>query len=198
MTGLRLHSISSTPDNVMHILDQAIAATAATHNQMRRVKARSKSIDLGHSCPWLRLVVTHHEEIENAFEAVKATRTATARRQAERHLATLLTGHAVAEEAVLYPAMAASRQKAHAVAAYDAQSRFKVMLALLAATEPMSAAYEEELAALQDAVGWHILDEEGSWFPALARTGDEALQARLGDRYLDEFDRYMGPDATNE
>ena len=72
------------------------------------------------------------------------------------------------------------------------------MLALLAAPEPMSAAYEEELASLQDAVSWHILDEEGSWFPALARTGDEALQVRLGDRYLGEFDRYMGPDATDE
>ncbi|MFL6699556.1 MAG: hemerythrin domain-containing protein [Vitreoscilla sp.] len=182
----------------MHILDQAIAASAAAHNQMRRFKARSKAADLGRSCPWLRLVVMHHEQIEDAFEAVKATGTAVARRNAERHLATLLTGHAVAEEAVLYPAMAAARQKAHAVAAYDAQSRFKVMLALLAATEPMSAAYEEELASLQDAVNWHILDEEGSWFPALARSGDAALQARLGDRYLGEFDRYMGPDAMDE
>ena len=198
MTGPRLHPTSPIPDIVMHILDQAIAASAATHNHMRREKARSKSIDLGRSCPWLRLVVAHHEQIEDAFEAVKATRTATARRHAERHLATLLTGHAVAEEAVLYPAMAATRQKAHAVAAYDAQSRFKVVLALLAATEPMSAAYEDELDSLQAAVGWHILDEEGSWFPALARTGDDALQARLGDRYLDEFDRYMGADSTDE
>jgi hypothetical protein len=178
MTGPRLHPTSPIPDIVMHILDQAIAASAATHNHMRREKARSKSIDLGRSCRWLRLVVAHHEQIEDAFEAVKATRTATARRHAERHLATLLTGHAVA--------------------AYDAQSRFKVVLALLAATEPMSAAYEEELDSLQEAVGWHILDEEGSWFPALARTGDDALQARLGDRYLDEFERYMGPDSSDE
>jgi hypothetical protein len=182
----------------MHILDQAIAANAAAANQMRRMKARSKAVDLGRSCPWLRLVVTHHEQIEGAFAAIRDTRDAVARRRAERRLATLLTGHAVAEEAVLYPAMAASRQKAHAVAASNAQSRLKAMLALLAATDPMSAAYAEELAALEEAVAWHVLDEEGSWYPALARTGDAALQARLGDRYHDEFDRCMRLDAIGE
>jgi hypothetical protein len=182
----------------MHLLDQAIAANADAHNRMRRLKARAKAADLGHDCLWLGLVVNHHERIEDAFAAVKATRTAPARRLAERHLATLLTGHSVAEEAVLYPAMAAARQRAHAVAAYEAQGRLKVMLALLAATEPMSAAYDEELAALEDAVAWHVLDEEGSWYPALARSGDAALQARLSARYVDEFDRYMGPDGLDE
>ena len=182
----------------MHILDQAIAASAAPHNQMRRIKARSKAADRGRSCPWLGQVVAHHQRIEEAFAAVHATRDAGARRRAERRLATLLSGHAVAEEAVLYPAMSAAHQKAHAVAAYEAQSRFKVMLALLAATPPMSAGYEEELATLRDAVAWHVLDEEGSWFPALARSGDAAQQARLGARYAAEFERCMGPDAMDE
>ena len=181
---------------MMHLLDQAIAASAAAHKQMRRTKARSKAVDLGRHCAWLHQVVSHHERIEDALAAVKATRYGSARRAAEHHLATLLTGHAVAEEAVLYPAMAATRQRAHAMAAYEAQSRFKVMLATLAATEPMSTAYDDELAALTQAIAWHVLDEEGSWFPALARSGDAALQARLSGRYLDEFDRYMGADAA--
>jgi hypothetical protein len=182
----------------MHLLDQAIAASAAAHNQIRRTKARSKAADLGRSCPWLRLVVTHHEQIEDAFAAVHAARGAVARRRAERQLATLLTGHSVAEEAVLYPAMAAARQGAHAVAAYDAQSRFKVMLVQLATSEPESPGYEAQLAALERAVAWHILDEEGSWYPELARSGDAALQARLADRYNDVFERYMGPDAIGD
>jgi len=181
----------------MHILDKAIAASAAAYHQTRRAKARAKASDLGDQCPWLRDVVHQHEQIEEAFAALKATRDARSRRQAERHLAILLLGHALAEEAVLYPAMAESRQKAHAVAAYASQSRFKIALASLATTEPLSAAYEADLAALEDAVGWHVLDEEGSWYPALARTGDAAVQARLSGRYTDEFERYAGPEAVD-
>jgi hypothetical protein len=182
----------------MHLLDQAIAASAAAHNQMRRTKARSKAADLGRNCPWLRLVVAHHEQIEDAFAAVHAARGAAARRRAERQLAALLTGHAVAAEAVLYPAMAAARQWAHAVAACDAQSRFKAILARLAASDPESADYDAELATLEHAVTWHILDEEGSWYPALARSGDAALQARLADRYNDAFERCTAPDAIGD
>ena len=68
------------------------------------------------------MVLEHHQNIEAAFEAVKDADTAAAQRAAQKKLATLLTGHSVAEEAVLYPALADAGEKGHASTAYTEQS----------------------------------------------------------------------------
>ena len=107
----------------------------------------------------------------------------------------MLTGHSMAEEAVLYPAMALGDQQAHATAAYTEQSGAKINLAALEELDPMSQDYLDKLEHVRGAVQHHVYEEESTWFPALARTGDGVLQARLSSRYIEEFDRYMGADA---
>ena len=182
----------------MHTLDLAIARSADADNLARRIKARAKARELGRTCPWLRLVVEQHERIELSFEQVRAASDVASRRSAERDLALLLTGHSVAEEAVLYPAMALGDQKAHSLAGYSEHSQFKVRLALLSNLAPMSKEYEDTLDRLRRDVQWHALDEERSWYPALARSADAAVQARLGARFQDVFERYMGADAAGD
>jgi len=180
----------------MTILDKVIAAVTPPESQEERDSARAKARDAAQAAPWLARVLTHHQQIEAAFAAVKAAADTTGRRQAQRWLSTLLTGHSLAEEAVLYPAMALDDQKAHATAAYTEQSGAKINLAALETIDPMSQDYLDKLEHVRGAVVHHIYEEEDKWFPELARTGDTAMQARLSARYTEEFDRYMGADAA--
>jgi iron-sulfur cluster repair protein YtfE (RIC family) len=178
----------------MFLVDNAIAAVAPAQTSERRIKARSKARDLGRHCDWLRLVVQQHEQIEQVLAQLAAAVDVAGARRAEQTLATLLTGHSVAEEAVLYPAMASARQKAHAVTAFSEQARLKVQLAALATREPATPEWRAELDRLAQSISEHLFDEECSWFPALAKVDDAALQARLSARFVAEYERYLGGD----
>jgi hemerythrin superfamily protein len=180
----------------MTILDKVIAAVTPTESQQDRDNARAQARAAANDSPWLQRVLQHHQEIESAFAAVKDAADANGRRRAQKWLGTLLTGHSMAEEAVLYPAMALSDQKAHATAAYTEQSGAKVNLAALEEMDPMGQDYLDKLEHVRTAVAHHVYEEESDWFPALARQGDTVLQARLSTRYSEEFDRYMGADAS--
>ena len=117
-----------------------------------------------------------------------------ARRVAQKQLALVLTAHSIADEAVIYPAMASDDQKAHSSMAYTEQSAAKVQLAALEIIEPMSQDYLDKLEHVRGAVAQHVYQEEGTWFPALLQEGDASVQARLKERYDEEFARYMnGP-----
>ena len=176
----------------MSLVDNVIAAAPPAQPSERRIKARSKARDLGQHCEWLRLVVEQHEQIERAIEQLAAAPDGASARRTQQALARMLTSHSAAEEAVLYPAMANLRQKAHAMAAFSNQARVKVHLAALETLEPRTAAYRAALDRLKEVVSEHVFDEECSWFPALARTDDAALQARLSARYVAEFERCLG------
>src|SRR6185436_3202913 len=133
----------------------------------------------------------HHERIDALF-AEMAAASGQARRDAQRQLAVLLTGHSLAEEAVLYPAMAMTDHKAHSSEAFVEQSGAKVQVAWLDELEPMSKDYLDKLDHLQSAVTMHVHREESDWFPELHRSGDVAAQSKLSRRYQEEFERYMG------
>jgi hypothetical protein len=180
----------------MTILDKIIVAVTPGESQEERDHARANARPIANDSPWLRRVLQHHEEVEAAFAAVRNAPDATGRRQAQRWLGTLLTGHSLAEEAVLYPAMALSDQKAHATTAYTGQSGAKVNLAALDAMAPMSQDYLDKLEHIRSAVAHHVYEEESDWFPALSRQGDSMFQTRLSTRYSEEFERYMGADAA--
>jgi hemerythrin superfamily protein len=182
--------------STMTILDKVIAAVTPAESQEERDNARQQASAAANDSPWLRRVLQHHQEIESAFAAVKDAADANGRRRAQKWLGTLLTGHSLAEEAVLYPAMALSDQKAHATAAYTEQSGAKINLAALEEMDPMSQDYLDKLEHVRGAVAHHVYEEESEWFPALARQGDTVLQTRLSTRYSEEFERYMGADAT--
>ena len=179
----------------MSILDKVIAAVVPEPSAEERAKCRAKARSLSGGSGWLAQVLDHHEQIDSAFDAVREASSATARRAAQKWLATLLTGHSMAEEAVLYPAMALGNHKAHSVEAYTEQSGAKVQTAGLDELEPMSKDYLDKLEHLRSAVVMHVHREESDWFPELRKSGD-AVQAKLSRRYKEEFDRYMGSEAA--
>lgn len=176
----------------MSVLDKVIAAVTPPESEAERAQARAKAQGLAHTCGWLADVLRHHVRIEEAFAAVAAANEPAGRRLAQRALSELLTAHSMAEEAVLYPAMALGDQKAHSVAAYTEQSGAKVNLAALETLDPMSQDYLDKLEHVRGAVAHHVYEEEDKWFPGLVESGGEALQIRLAARYREEFSHYVG------
>lgn len=180
----------------MSILDKAIAAITPTETPEERVQARAEALEIARSAPWLASILDHHRLVEEAFDAVKAAPDAPSRRLAQKRLASLLTGHSMAEEAVIYPAMALGTQKAHATIAFTEQSGAKVNLAALEEMDPMTEDYLDKLAHVRNAVAHHVYEEEKNWFPELAKDADPKAQLRLASRYAEEFERYIGPDGA--
>ncbi len=180
----------------MSIIDKVVAAVTPPESDKDRAEARSKARAAATEGSWLSMVLDHHQAIEQAFANVKSADNAASRRSAQKELAGLLTGHAVAEEAVLYPAMATRDQKGHSTMAYTEQSAAKVQMAALEELDPMSKDYLDKLEHIRGAVAHHVFQEENSWFPELVQEGDANLQARLGERYREEFDRYTHDGAS--
>ena len=180
----------------MSIVDKIIAAVVPEPTPEERAECRAKARSLSGGSGWLAQVLDHHEQIEAAFAAVQDAGSAAARRTAQKWLGALLTGHSMAEEAVLYPAMALGDQKAHSVEAYTEQSGTKVQLAGLDELDPMSKEYLDKLEHLRSAVAMHVHREESAWFPELRKAGDANAQSKLSRRYREEFERYMGSETN--
>jgi len=178
----------------MSILDKVVAAVVPEPTAEERAECRRKARALSGGSGWLAQVLDHHEQVDAAFQAVRDAADAATRRTAQKWLATLLTGHSLAEEAVLYPAMAITDHKAHSSEAFVEQSGAKVQVAWLDELEPMSKDYLDKLDHLQSAVTMHVHREESDWFPELHRAGDATVQSKLSRRYQEEFERYMGSD----
>jgi len=176
----------------MSILDKAIAAITPPESEEDRVQARAKAQACARPGDWLSQILDHHRQIEAQFAALKGAQTPEARKAEQQKLALLLTGHSVAEEAAIYPALAADKQVGHAELAYQEQSAAKMEMGLLERLDPMSQDYEDKLEHIEGAVLHHVYSEEGTWFPELAESIDAAEQALITKRYHEEYQRYMG------
>ena len=176
----------------MSILDKAIAAITPPESDAARAEARAKAEAAATPGGWLAQILDHHRQIESRFAAVKAANTAEARRAAQQDLALILTGHAIAEEAAIYPALAADKQVGHAELAYQEQAAAKMELGLLERLDPMSQDYLDKLEHIRGAVAHHVYSEEGTWFLELNEDVDAAEQALITQRYSEEFARYTG------
>ncbi|MDF7773650.1 hemerythrin domain-containing protein [Sphingomonas sp. AOB5] len=179
----------------MSILDKAIAAITPPESDEARAEARAKAESLAKPGDWLDQILGHHREIEAQFAAVKAAGDATSRRAAQEKLGLLLTGHSIAEEAAVYPALAADHQVGHAELAYQEQSAAKMEMGLLERLDPMSQDYLDKLGHIEGAVAHHVYSEEGTWFAELAESADPADQALITRRYTEEYERYTGASA---
>lgn len=175
----------------MSLLDKVIATVTPKPSDADIAAARSSLRALGSGVAWVTQVCDHHDQIDAAFAAVRGATSKAQQRAAQKQLATLLTGHSLAEEAALYPAMALHDQMAHAAAAFTQQSAAKVNLAALEELEPMSSDYLDKVDHLWAAVAYHVHQEESDWYPKLRDTGDAALQARLSLRYAEEVANYL-------
>lgn len=177
----------------MSLVDKVIAAVTPPESDEARAEARTKAQKASVNSPWLAQVIEHHMQIEDAFAAVKGASDSASRRAAQKQLAVILTAHSIAEEAVLYPALALHGEKSHATSAYTEQSAAKIQMAALEDLNPMSQDYLDKLEHIRGAVAHHVYEEEGTWFLDLCQISE--IQQVLEERYMREFERYLGSDA---
>jgi hypothetical protein len=175
----------------MSILDKVIAAVTPPESDEQRAEARAKSRSASTGSDWLSLVLDHHEQIEAAFARVKGSTDKTSRLAAQKRLALLLTGHSIAEETVIYPALVKVDEEANSTKAYTEQSAAKVQMGLLEDLEPMSQEYLDKLEHIRGAVAHHVFEEEGTWFVDLKAKLSPADQTKITFRYQQEFARYI-------
>jgi hypothetical protein len=178
----------------MSLFDKMVAAVAPPESEEARAEARSKAQAAAGDGDWLSLVLQHHQQIEAAFAAVKSATDPSGRLAAQNKLATLLTGHSIAEEAVLYPALAKAGEEAHSTKAYTEQSAAKMQMGLLEDLPPMSQEYLDKLEHIRGAVAHHVYEEEGNWFLDLKKKLPAGDQTKLTFRYKEQFSRYMNQD----
>ncbi|WP_293678889.1 hemerythrin domain-containing protein [uncultured Phenylobacterium sp.] len=175
----------------MSLLDKAIAAITPPVSDEKRAEAHANARAAAEPGDWLSQVLDHHEEIDQAFAETRAAATADARRQAQRKLGALLTGHSMAEEAVIYPALAQAGKQGHANTAYTEQVAAKQQVAALEMMDPMSEDYLDKLGHLEGAVKTHVYQEESDWFIDMKREAPAEAQAHATARYREEAGRYL-------
>ncbi len=178
----------------MSMLDKVVAAVTPLESEEARGEARRKAQAAASPGDWLNLAIDHHRQIEAAFASVKNARSAPERRSAQKWLGVLLTGHANAEESVIYPALALHGEKGHATTGYTEQSTVKTQMAALEELDPMSQEYLDKLEHIRGAVAHHVYEEEGTWFLDLKEKIPAGDQAKLTMRFKEEFERYVGRD----
>ena len=176
----------------MSIVDKIVAAVTPPESQAARMQVRAKAHATANPGDWLSMVLEHHEGIEAAFAAVKSAASANAQVAAQKKLAIMLTGHANAEEAAIYPALAAAGEKGHATTAYTEQAAAKIQMGLLERLAPMTSDYLDKLEHIREAVSHHMYEEEGNWFIDLKSKVTVAEQSQIAFRYEEEFSRYVG------
>jgi hypothetical protein len=175
----------------MSILDKAIAAITPPVSDDKRQEAHAKARAAAEPGDWLSQILDHHEAIEQAFAETKAAPTAEARRAAQKRLGVLLNGHAMAEEAVIYPALTQEGKQGHANTAYTEQAAAKMQLAALETLDPMSEDFLDKLGHLEGAVQTHVYQEESDWFPYMKAFAPAEAQAHATARYEEEYGRYI-------
>ncbi|AQR60287.1 hypothetical protein BZG35_00420 [Brevundimonas sp. LM2] len=174
----------------MSIIDKIAAAVTPLPDDEKRVEATQEARAVATPGDWLSLVLDHHDRIREAFAAGRAVEGADARITAMRDLALVLNGHSLAEEVVLYPALAHAGEKAHAAQAYLEQTTAKNQMAELENIAPTEEAWLDKWEHIEGAVLTHMYEEESGWFLELKEKGEH--QERLTARYQEEFERYAG------
>lgn len=175
----------------MSIIDKAVAAVTPPESDAARAQATMDARALAEDGDWLSLALEHHDEIRAAFEECRNAMTAETRLAAMEELALVLNGHSLAEELVLYPAMAKAHEKGHANQAYTEQTAAKMQMAELERIDPDTQEWMDKLEHIRGAVLHHMYEEEKDWFPELKKQAVDD-EFRLTQRFQEEFERYAG------
>ena len=144
---------------------------------------------------WLAIVKTHHAAIAKTFEELLATgmKAGAPRESALKELAYQLTAHAVAEENVLYPALAMHGMTSESDKLYLDQAHAKVMnaevdMAAMADKQGNPNAWLDKAKALQAAVLKHAKeDEEANLYPKLKQKLDAKQNDMLTAEYQHQY-----------
>lgn len=175
----------------MSLLDKVASTIAPLASDEARAQARAEARALSRGNDWLGQVLDHHEQIDALFGRAKAATGVADRTAALEALGLLLTGHSIAEEAVLYPAMVKASDQGKATMAYSQQAMAKTEMFLLEGLDPTSEEWSDKLDHIISAVQQHVYEEESSWFAKLVESPD-VDQALLTQKYAEHFDRYTG------
>jgi iron-sulfur cluster repair protein YtfE (RIC family) len=155
-----------------------------------RIQARAEATKLARPGDWLAEVLHQHREIDLLFSAALSANGEQQRTAALKKLGQHLTAHSMAEEVVLYPAIANSGDRGDAAMAYEEQSAAKVEMAALESIDPGSVDWHDKLTAIRDAVAHHVYHEEATWYPRLHQATAASDTARLTARFAEEYGRH--------
>lgn len=180
----------------MSIIDKVLGAVAPPESEETRAEATAKARSVAQPGDWLSAALDHHDQIRANFEACRQAQDAPSRIAAMRRLSRVLVGHALAEEVVLYPALAKAHEKSHATLAYTEQTTAKMQMAELERIPPEGEPWAEKLEHIRGAVLHHIFEEEGFWFLEIKEKYED--QAFLDRRFVEEYERYAGGRSTDE
>lgn len=178
----------------MSIIEQAKAAIMPMESTQDRADARNRIRDMASPGGWLSTILDHHLLLERAFDDTRSA-SGMDRKSRLKQLEILVTGHAIAEEAAIYPTMADNGEKGEATHAYSEQATVKMQMAELDKLDPSSQEFVDKLDKIQDAVEHHMYEEEGTWFPDLVRSASPEDQQEMADHYNEAFSRFVGEDA---
>ena len=182
----------------MSFIDRLASALAPAASKEDRAEARRKAEALGAREEWIRLIVEQHKQIETLVSQAATATGADARRKAMREFERVLTGHATAEETVLYPDMAEFSGKTHAGMGYEEHAMTKIQVAKLEKLDPMSDEWGEKIDHIRSALEQHMYQEEGSWMPDLAEKLPQTDRTRLTERFVEEYERYCGDGSARQ
>lgn len=174
----------------MSVIDKALAAITPAPSAERRAEATAAAREAAAPGDWLSAPMDHNEAIRAAFQTGREAVADEARLAARDALALVLNGHSLAEELVLYPAMARHGHKGQAGLAYGEQTAAKMLMAELEMIAPDSQAWLDKWEHVEGAVLTHMYEEEHGWFLHLKAHAED--QDRLKIRFLQKFDRYVG------
>jgi hemerythrin superfamily protein len=174
----------------MSVIDKVLAAVTPPVSEEKRAEATRKARAAAGPGDWLSIALDHHDRIREAFTACRNAQAASDRTAAMKELALVLNGHSLAEEVVLYPALAQAGEKLHAGHAYTEQTTAKMQMAELENIASSTPEWRDKLEHIEGAVLTHIYEEESSWFLKLKEKGER--QDHLTQRFQEEFDRYCG------
>jgi hemerythrin superfamily protein len=137
------------------------------------------------------LIMQDHREVESLFE--KLQREPEVRAGLTPVLVTLLAAHSRAEEAEVYPAARDEAGEKDDVAhSQEEHLLADRLLGELSECDPFSAAYEDKLAEVVDAVSHHIEEEEETVLPGLRDRLDDKRRAELGKAFLRSRQEHLG------
>jgi hemerythrin superfamily protein len=174
----------------MSVIDKVLGAVTPPVSDEKMAEATEKARAAASPGDWLSVALEHHAAIRDAFEEGRAASNAEGRKAAMAKLALVLNGHSLAEELVLYPALAQAGEKIHAGHAYTEQTTAKMQMAELENIAPSTPEWKDKWEHIRGAVLTHIFEEESSWFLKLKEKGDK--QKRLTERFVEEYERYVG------
>ena len=172
----------------MSVIDKVLGKITPLPNEQARREATANARAIASHGGWLWQVLDHHDEIRARFAACRDAESAEDRVVAMKELAVILNAHAMAEEVVLYPALAQAGEKMHAGHAYHEQTTAKMQMAEWENIAPSTPEWKDKLEHIEGAVLTHIYEEESSWFLKLKEKGEG--QGHLTQRFREEFERY--------